>query len=66
MKLTPKTILKATAACILLTLIWYFFRNHQVGSDYFAEFELIAAWAIVVAGWIVCLVSLLCSRKKRE
>ena len=43
MKLNLKTMLKASFACVLLTLGWYFFiRPLPARIDYFREFELIA------------------------
>lgn len=49
-----KTILKATVACILLTLGWYFFiRPLPARIDYFRELELIALWIILLIGWII-------------
>ena len=54
MKLTLKTMLKATLGGILLTLGWYFFiRPLPVRIDYLREFELIALWIILLIGWIV-------------
>ena len=54
MKLNLKTMLKASFACVLLTLGWYFFiRPLPARIDYFREFELIAVWIILLIGWIV-------------
>ncbi len=54
MKLDLKTMLKASFACVLLTLGWYFFKRPlPARTDYFHEFELIAVWIILLFGWIV-------------
>ena len=54
MKLDLKTMLKASLACILLTLGWYFcIRPLPVRIDYLREFELIGVWSILLIGWII-------------
>ena len=66
MKLNLKTMLKASFACVLLTLGWYFFiRPLPMRIDYFREFELIAIWIILLVGWIVYLLNLW-KNKNRE
>ena len=53
MKPDLKTMLKASFACVLLTLGWYFcIRPLPVRIDYLREFELIAVWIILLIGWI--------------
>ena len=66
MKLTLKTMLKGTAVCALLTLIWYFFNRFRPRVSYLAEFELIAAWVVVLIGWFIYLAGLFRSRKKMD
>lgn len=47
-------MLKASFACVLLTLGWYFFIRPLSGRiHYFREFELMAVWIILLIGWIV-------------
>jgi hypothetical protein len=54
MNLNLKTLLKATAGCILLTLGWFFcIRPLPVRIDCLREFELIAVFSILFLGWIV-------------
>lgn len=59
MKLDLKTMLKASFACVLLSLGWYFFiRPLPERIHYFREFELIIVWIILLIGWIVYFFSL--------
>ena len=62
--LTLKLMLKGTAVCVLLTLIWYFFTRTRPRVDFFAEFELIALWGAVLLGWIVYLIRIVCKHRK--
>ena len=67
MNLNLKTLLKATAGCILLTLGWYFcIRPLPVRIDYLREFELIAIWILLLIGWIVFFLKLLRNNKNAK
>ena len=67
MKLDLKTMLKATAGCILLTLLWHFFiRPLPARMNYLREFELIAIWILLFIGWIVFFLKLLRRNENTE
>ena len=63
-RLTLKFLLKATLACLLLTLAAIGIRYFSpVRIGYFDVFEGIAAWIVVGIGWAVYFLDLLRTRR---
>ena len=53
-KLTLSFLLKATLACIALTIVEFFFRKYVTGWNSFKPvFEMTAAWIIVAIAWAI-------------
>ena len=63
--LTLKFLLKATLACIVLTLVEILF-NHFTNIHMYSrtDFEILAAWIVVGIAWIIYLVGLIRKRRK--
>ena len=53
-KLTLSFLLKATLACIALTIVEFFLRKYVTGWNSFKPvFEMTAAWIIVAIAWAI-------------
>lgn len=53
-KLTLSFLLKATLACILLTILEFLFRKYVTSWNSFKTvFEMTAAWIIVAIAWAI-------------
>ena len=65
--LTLKFLLKATAACVLLTLVEILF-DHFTNIHMFSrtDFEMIVAWIVVGIAWIIYLIGLFRNRRKDQ
>ena len=65
--LTLKFLLKATAACILLTLVEILF-DHFTNIHMFSrtDFEMIVAWIVVGIAWIIYLIGLFRNHRKNQ
>ncbi len=63
--LTLKFLLKATAACVLLTLVEILFDKFtNIHAFSRTDIEMIAAWIVVGIAWIIYLVGLIRKRRK--
>lgn len=66
-KLTRKLLLKATLACIILTVVKYLFDRFTTIHPFSrTDLELIAAWIVVGIGWSIYLIDLIRIHKKRN
>ena len=66
-RVSLKFMLKATFACILLTLVGIGFRYFSpIRIGYFDVFEGIAAWIAVGIGWAVYFLDLFRIRRKKH
>lgn len=65
--LTLPFLLKATGACILLTLVKILLdRYTHIRSFSRTDFEMIAAWITVGIAWIIYLVGLIREHRKNQ
>ena len=67
MKLDLRTMLKATATCILLTLMKIFFDRFTVSQILSrADVEITFAWIVVIIGWCIYLFGCIRTRRKKQ
>ena len=66
-ELTLRFLLKATLACVVLTLVEILF-DHFTNIHMYSrtDFEMIAAWIVVGIAWIIYLVGVIRKRKNSK